>query len=117
MNKGHEAEDVLAVAMGQVSHAFAAGIGRHADSHIVTGANPRPVDRESASADLAGDLLERVMRRFPVLRNRERGDAPLVRRMDEPNGARRFGISTHAASVYPFPYNCPSRRRFADATI
>ena len=57
MNKGLQAENVLAVPMGQIAHAFATGIDWVANSHIVPGANPGAVNRKTATADFTGNLF------------------------------------------------------------
>jgi hypothetical protein len=76
------------MAMGQKPHAFAACVRRFADADIVTGADTRAVDGEASAADFAGDFADCVMTRFPFDRDSERGNAPPIRRVYEPNGSR-----------------------------
>ena len=79
---------MLAMPMSEVPHAFAARVRRLADADVVARADARSVHGESSASNFAGNLAECVVARFSLRGDGERGDAPPIRRMHEPNGSR-----------------------------
>jgi hypothetical protein len=79
---------MLAMAVGQKPHAFAACVRWVADADIVTGADARAMHCEAPAADFAGNFAKRVVACLSFCSDGECRHPTPVRRMDKPNGSR-----------------------------